>query len=169
MLIGVASSAIWYRLTHAEEQKQKNKQVISMLTSAIQETHRIANQNLSIVKNEIKGLEKEVFTLDPQTSFIPTPADLLLLISNFKQDKSIELWCSLKKIDSLSSQAEKLAQEASQLRKAIKLEDKTHIYLFELLPYLKHLNLLHESILNQIINESQTSEILIDKIQHKQG
>ncbi|GAA6135716.1 hypothetical protein NBRC116188_25060 [Oceaniserpentilla sp. 4NH20-0058] len=164
MLIGVASSAIWYRITYSEEQKHKNKQVITMIISAIQDTHRVASQNLSIIKNEIKGLEKQDFTLDPQASFTPTPADLLLLISNFKQDKSIELWCSLKKIDSLCSQTEKLAQETSQLKKAIKIEDKTHIYLFELLPYLRQLDLLHETILNKIINECHISNSLIENI-----
>jgi len=130
LCIGVAGSAIWYRVTGAVEQKQKNGQVISIIRAAIQETARVANQNLAIVASELARLREEKLTLEPQTDFLPTSADLLLLVSDFKPKKSIELWSSLKKIESLSSQAERLASETTQLRRAIKLENRKEIYLF---------------------------------------
>ncbi|MBU0902094.1 hypothetical protein [Pseudomonas sp. GWSMS-1] len=162
ILVGVAGSAIWYRVTGAVEQKQKNEQVVSIIRAAIDETARIANQNLGIVANELVRLREEKLTLEPQTDFSPTSADLLLLVSNFKPNKSIELWSSLKKIEALSSQAERLALETVQLRRAIKLESKTEIYLFELIPYLQLHDELHARVLSQIIEECKKSSILLE-------
>ncbi|MAB97237.1 MAG: hypothetical protein CMK71_04095 [Pseudomonadaceae bacterium] len=164
LCIGVAGSAIWYRITSAVEQKQKNEQIVSIIRAAIDETARIANQNLGIVANELTRLREEKLTLDTQTDFPPTSADLLLLVSSFKPKKSIELWSSLKKIEALSSQAESLASETSQLRRAIKLENKTEIHLFELIPYLKQHDELHARTLSQIIAECQTAGTLLESV-----
>ena len=164
LCVGVAGSAIWYRVTGAVEQKQKNEQIVSIIRAATDETARIANQNLGIVANELVRLREEKLTLDPQTDFPPTSADLLLLVSDFKPKKSIELWSSLKKIEALSSQAERLVSETAQLRRAIKLESKTEIYLFELIPYLQQHDELHARTLSQIIAECQTSRTLLDSV-----
>ena len=164
IFIGVAGSAIWYRVTGAVEQKQKNEQVVSIVRAAVDETARIANQNLGIVANELARLREEKLTLEPQTDFPPTSADLLLLVSDFKPNKSIELWSSLKKIEALSSQAERLASETAQLRRAIKLESKTEIYMFELIPYLQQHDELHARVLGQIIAECQTSSTLLESV-----
>ncbi|SFC81230.1 hypothetical protein SAMN05216344_1512 [Polaromonas sp. OV174] len=164
LCVGAAGSAIWYRVTGAEEQKQKNKQVISIIRAAIQETSRIATQNLGIVDNELTRLHLEKLTLEPHTDFIPTSADLLLLVSNFKFKKSVELWSSLKKIESLSSQAERLVLETTQLRRAIKLENRAEIYRFELIPYLRQHDELHARVINQIVAECQTSNALLESV-----
>lgn len=164
LFIGVAGSAIWYRVTSAVEQKQKNEQVLSIIRAAIHDTDRVANLNYGVVANEIKGLREEKLTLTPQADFTPTSADLLLLVSDFKPKKSIELWSSLKKIESLGSQAKFLAAEATQLRRAIKAEDRKNIYLFELIPYLKQNNEIHAVILGQIIAECQISSTILESV-----
>lgn len=164
LCIGVVGSAIWYRVTSAVEQKQKNEQVVSIIRAAIDETVRVSSQNLGIVMNELTRLREEKLTIDPQSHFPPTSADLLLLVSNFKSEKSIELWSSLKRIEALSSQAEKIASEAAQLRRAIKLESKKEIYMFELIPYLKQLDELHARTLGQIIAECQKSVPLVESV-----
>ncbi|MBN7820322.1 hypothetical protein [Bowmanella yangjiangensis] len=164
LCIGVAGSAIWYRVTGAVEQKQKNAQVVSITQAAIDETARVATQNLGIVANELSRLSEGKLTLEPQTDFPPTSADLLLLVSDFKPKKSIELWSSLKKIEALSSQVERLATETVQLRRAIKLENKTEIYLFELIPYLQQHDEMHSRVLSQIIAECQIAHTLLESV-----
>ncbi|MDC7697306.1 hypothetical protein [Vogesella indigofera] len=164
LFVGMASTAIWYRITAYVEQEQKNKNVINSIKSAISQIDTIAKINLGIANNEIARLSQQKLTLDPHSDFPDTSADLIFLLADFKSPHGIEVWQLLKSIESLCGKAQKISIEAMHIRRAIKLENRTEIYMFELIPYLKQHDEILANVLSEIIAKCSEFKVKIKSI-----
>jgi hypothetical protein len=164
ILVGALGTVAWYKLTTSAEQRRKNKQVIAALSADVEEIKRVAMLNVGVINNELSTLTEQKFTLDPLSEFNSTSADLLLLMAELRSKEAIELWRSMKKIESLGNQVSRLSLEAMKIRRAIKMEDRTHIYLFELIPFLKTYNGVCLNTLLRVIEECEKSSGLLKQI-----